>query len=348
MKRKKSLLFCIDTLNDGGAEKLLIDILKRIDPDIFDVDLFVLQRHGIYFDAIPDYVNWYTLENHKYNLIKDFDVEIAFLEGMATKYIAYRDTNAVKIAWVHVDLISMHWTMPYFKDREEEMSCYSKMDKIVFVSEQVKDQFNLLFPGITVAQQVIYNFVDKEKILALAKESVLKPGRLTLCSVGRLMPQKGYKRLLRVIKELVVDGYEFDYWIIGEGEERNELEYLIKDKYLLENVFLKGFQENPYSLIAAADIFVLGSHAEGFPLVLCEAICLGKPILATEVSGVSELLNDGEYGLVVQHDTLSIYKGLCKLIEDSSLRYELQRKIQKRSNIFNVDNTMMQIYELLK
>lgn len=81
MKNKKKLLFCIDTLGGGGAEKLLIDILKRLSPKQYTIALFIIHKTGIYFDVIPSHVNWFTSESLTLYNDKVYDTEIAFLEG---------------------------------------------------------------------------------------------------------------------------------------------------------------------------------------------------------------------------------------------------------------------------
>lgn len=343
---KRSILFCIESLTGGGAEKVLIEILKNIDHQRYSIDLLVLYGYGVYFESIPEYVNWYTLKNAGNNLQKSFDIEVAFLEGDATRYIADRKSEAKKIAWVHIDLLTMHWTKKSFKSHEHEESCYSQMDKIIFVSDQVKSQFNLLFPNLKTEQQVIYNLIDRDNIILQANSDYVKKRKLTLCSIGRLVPQKGYIRLIPILDELKKKGIDFDFWIIGEGHQKQELEKLIEEHSLADTVFLMGFKKNPYPYLKAVDIFVLASFAEGFSLALCEAICLGKPVLVTQVSGADEILDNGKSGLIAQQDTLSIYKGLKKLIMEKGYREELGNTASIRSELFNVGKIMSEIHNL--
>jgi len=91
--KKRSLLFCIETLMGGGAEKLLIDILKRIDYESFDVDLCVLYSKGVYFDNIPDSVKCFIYEESNAFPAKNYDIEIAFLEGTTTRKIALHENR---------------------------------------------------------------------------------------------------------------------------------------------------------------------------------------------------------------------------------------------------------------
>jgi glycosyltransferase involved in cell wall biosynthesis len=346
---KKSVLFCIDTLNGGGAEKVLLKILEDMNPDQFSIDLLVIHNYGVYFDSIPSFVNYYTLKEAGAYLSKNFDIEIAFQEGFSTKYIAGRKTNAKKIAWVHCDLLNMHWTTSFYKNDEEEEKCYAQMNQIVFVSDQSHQNFKQLFPNLQCSQQVIHNPIDRESIVVASKAMQVAKNKLTLCSLGRIVECKGYFRLIPILSQLIKEGFDFEYWILGEGNQRQKLEGLIK-QYELENVvILKGFHENPYPYLRIADVFVLASFTESYSLSLCEALCLGKPILATQVSGVDEILDKEVCGWVVSQDEESIYEGLKRLIEDKRLRESLENKALIRSKVlFDYRKTMEQVYDLFK
>ena len=124
-KNRKRLLFCIDTLGGGGAERLLIDILKRLDYRLFDVTLYVLlSNRGVYFADVPEQVNLYTpfFVDPKHFSIdnQQYDVEIAFLEGYAVKYVASRRSRAVKIGWVHTNLFRRNWPRQIYDSLQEE------------------------------------------------------------------------------------------------------------------------------------------------------------------------------------------------------------------------------------
>ncbi|GHU63140.1 hypothetical protein FACS1894160_3210 [Bacteroidia bacterium] len=348
-KAKTSILFCIETLNDGGAEKALINILENMDPDQYTIDLLVIHRTGVYFDRIPSYVNWFTLQEAGDNLSKSFDIEVACLEGFTTKIIAYRKSNAYKIAWIQVDLQAMHWSLSAYSNEKEEELCYSKMNQIVFVSGQVQSTFNQMFPNLKVPQQVIYNPINREAILAASEAIAVSKNKFTMCSIGRLVEIKGYIRFIAVLNDLVLDGFDFEFWILGEGNQRQEIENLIK-LYSLENVvYLKGFHKNPYPYLKAADMYVAPSYAEGFSLALSEAVCLGKPILATQVAGASEILNNGECGLIVEQDPQAIYTGLKRMMRDEELRKSLSNKaLVHAEKLFNIRKVMEKIGYLFK
>ena len=350
--KKQSVLFCIFSLTGGGAEKLLIDILQRIDNSCFDVDLCVLtRRNGVYFNAVPDYVKCFIYEDINSFSSKNYDVEIAFLEGPPTRLVALHHSSAIKIAWVHTDMYINRWTKSYYQDVFEETLCYNMMDEIIFVSHTAMQQFDRLFPEVTTKKHVIYNLFDKKSVILKSKANIphINHEKLTLCSIGRLVPVKGYIRLIPILKKLHDDGLDFQFWIIGDGFQRNEIQNLINESNLEKVVHLQGFQKNPYPWLKKSDIFVSVSYAEGLPLVIGEALCLGKPVLATRVSGSIEILGHGKYGMLVDSNDNSIYNGLKKMMSDKSLRttYAKQAKIGSKTEIFNIQKNMTKIYKLL-
>lgn len=344
---KIRILFCIDTLGGGGAEKLLIDILKRFDYEKYAVDLLVLFEEGIYFADIPEEVSWFFPGSGKVKK-RFYDIEIAFLEGVAVKYIAERDSAAVKIAWVHIDLYNFHWTKSFYKSDEHEYEVYQKMNKIIFVTENIKRQFERLFGGIHAELLVIHNFIDQSDLLKKSEGYKVSKRKFTLCSIGRLTPMKGYLSLIRTVHRLVDDGLDFDLWIVGEGEQRMVLEDLIQERSLSNIVFLQGFHKNPIPFLKEADVFVSSSSVEGFSLVIGEALCLGKPVVATKNAGSEEVLDGGKYGMLIEQGDDFLYKALKNVIQSESLRFDLRSKAFERSGWFDVSKAMDKIYNVFQ
>ncbi|MET7030259.1 glycosyltransferase [Sediminicola luteus] len=136
--------------------------------------------------------------------------------------------------------------------------------------------------------KTIYNPIDKQKIDEIpALNNFFDPNYFNLISVGRLEIVKNHKMLLEVVQ----DFKNVRLYILGQGPLEEELISIISEKGLQDNVFLLGFDNNPYKYLKKADLFMFGSNHEGFPNVLLEAICCGLPILSTNCkSGPSEML----------------------------------------------------------
>lgn len=345
---KKKILICMQHLGKGGAEKLLTDILNLFDYKKYHIDLLLLQTVGHYTKFVPEEVCCFSLAESELYLLSSYDVEIGFLEGICTKYIAKRQSAAYKIAWVHIDLKKYHWTKNYF-EKGEELKCYEKMDKIVFVSNDAKQQFNKIFEIPLGKQDVIYNLINKNEIDRKKNEFIVdKKNNIILSTVGRFDPPKGYERLIPILSKLInEDNLSFEFWFIGEGQQMEKLIALTHEYNIVDSVHFWGFCENPYPYMDASDIFVSSSIVEGFSLVVAEALCLGKPIVSTKTAGPTELLDSGKYGLLVDNSAIGIYEGLKTMIIDKNLRMMFKARALERALIFDATKTMNTIYEIL-
>lgn len=363
---------------NGGAEKVLIDILKNFDYSKYDVTLLLETEDGPYMDDIPQHVKLITF--HKKNLWIErlyryfsmfgckrlayfflcklpliwylkgmrFDTIISFMEGMSVKMHSYIFDKAVKnISWVHIDLKKKHWSLDFFKNCKEESWCYQKMDNIVFVSQDAKNRFRELFDIDEDKLKVVYNLIDCDEIVRLSKCKPVEKKKFTICMVGRLNKQKRYDRALEVASKLKNNGYDLEFWVLGDGELKTELKNEIFKLGLQDNFLLLGFVKQPYSYINQADILFLCSESEGFSLVVCEALCLGKPVVSTCTSGPTELISKSRGGIIVNEDIDSIYNGLKQMIDNKSFREECSINAVAFSKTFNVQETMQRIYDLI-
>lgn len=373
----KRILFVIDNLTGGGAEKVLYDILRNIDLSKYKIELFLLENKGIYKEKVQKLgINIDYLFKERKDLFsnilyrkfksmiirilryfycrypflirklknKNYDVEIAFLEGYSTVLIANRKNNSKKIAWVHIDL-EKHRIL----NKNIERISYQKVDKIICVSEDSKKSVLNLYPENKDKIRVVYNPIDKDNILEKSKEKIeIKKDKLNVITVGRLNYQKGYDILLQTHKKLIKEGLNYNLIILGEGPERKNLEKYIKDNNLEKNIQLLGFKENPYSYLKEADIFVSSSRYEGYPLVLCEAVCLGKPIIATNCTGPKEILENSRYGLMAEVENVDdLAEKMKKLILNEELRKKYSDLSKERAEIFDIKKTMQEIEDLL-
>lgn len=382
MTRKK-VLFLIESLSGGGAEKVLVTLLKHLDKSRFDVTLCCISNSGMFLNEIPGDVRYrfllparsglsawdsfwykirykliYSLLPHRwvYHLAipKGNEVEVAFTEGFATKLLASSpNVRAKKIAWVHIDLQQNPWTQArkIYRTIEEEKQCYAAYDSIVCVSESVAHAFKSVYaPASQVS--VLYNPVDPEEIRRRAKDSCdiawqLDDRVVRLVSVGRLVHQKGYDRLLRICGQLRREGYQFDLCILGEGNDRKELELLVEQECLRDNVRLPGFLANPYPLVASASLFVCPSRAEGFSTAVTESLILGVPVIATECAGMRELIGESGCGIIIDNHEKAFYLGLKSLLDNASELAEMREKAQMRGSLFSLQNEMMALEKIL-
>ena len=156
---------------------------------------------------------------------------------------------------------------------------------------------------------------------------------IILVAAGRLIWAKGYEDLISALKLVVEEDKRVYCLIAGEGELRQKLEMQIESVGLTKHIILLGHlpRLEVLSLMEAGDIFVMPSRSEGTPIALLEAAALRKPILATSVGGIPELLKDGEECLLVPTaDLLKLVTGIRKLIQDDGLAGRLAENAHRR------------------
>lgn len=363
----KKVLFFIDTLGYGGAEKVLVNLVNSLDKGKYDVTLMTIFDVGVnrqYLDKNVKYryvfkklfrgnvilFKCFSPEYLYRKMVGDkYDVVISYLEGNTTRILSgcpYEKTK--KIAWIHIEMDEKTRFYPY-RSKQECKKCYDKFDNIVGVSQTVVDSFeNQLGKYKNIS--VIYNAIDSEYVKKCADEPLTdikySDECVNLVSVGRLIEQKSYKRLLSVHKRLLADGIENSLYIIGEGEQRKTLERYIFENSLNETAHLIGFRDNPWKYVKNADLFVCSSWKEGFSTAVTESLIVGTPVVTTLCSGMEEMLGNSEYGLIVDNDEDALYEGVKRLIIDRELYEHYKKNANERGNEFGIEKSVKAV-ELL-
>lgn len=371
---KKNVLIVNNTLGEGGAEKVLVDVLNKFDYEKYNVKLLILDNKGVHFNKLNENVKlkyiypniqpksklgiklWncfkYRTMNHLYYFIYKLyagmnnDVEIAFLEGEPTRFISKSlNKKSKKIAWVHTDL-----EMCRPKEINElDQLVYSKFDDIICVSNSSKEVFDKLYSDLNKDAKVIYNIIDKNNINKLANESIkFKSNKPIIISVGRLTEMKRFDLIIKAHKEVINRGIDHELLILGVGPCKDSLVELAKNLNVSDSVKFLGYVQNPYPYIKYADIFISASDFEGFSLVIAESIVLCKAIISTNNGGGTELLENGKYGQIINKDDLnSLSDGIYNILNNKKLKEDLEKKSAERSKIFNSDLVMDSIYKII-
>lgn len=374
MKPSK-LLFLIESLSGGGAEKVLSVLLKHIDKTKFDITLCTIVDTGVYAEEVRKYVKYTSVLGNPqkknyigkifykifyllvYNVLpskliytlfipKGNNIEIAFIEGFCTKLLSHStNKKSKKIAWVHIDLQKYPWIENLYRNFEQEKKTYLKYDQIIGVSntvvDSVKKRYSLDNNIIT-----LYNPIENLDIIQKANISITLPPKkqsIRMVTLGRFVPQKAYDRLLRVIKRLYEDGYSIELWILGDGEQRPMLEEYIHTHSLNEIVTLWGFQKNPYPYLKHSDIFVCSSVSEGYSTAVTEALILELPVITTACSGMDELLLNGKCGLITDNTEEDLYLGIKKCLDHPDILSTYKTQIKQRNKEFELSNRISQI-----
>jgi len=175
---------------------------------------------------------------------------------------------------------------------------------------------------------------------------LLQDDRASFSAFGSLIPVKGFDRLIRAAALVRDKGYDFSLHIAGSGPEEANLRRLIDELKLGEVVTLHGFLSNPYPLMKQSDVFVMSSHSEALPTVLCEAMILGVPSLVTNCSGCRGLVNSGEFGLMAEQSSRSLAEKMTEYLEKPELAEHYREKSLERSKLFDDEKVLSKYYEI--
>lgn len=364
------VLFLINSLGGGGAERVLVNLVNNMNKKRFSVTVQTVFTAGVNKEFLSSEVE---LIEGKIPLFKgisrifkilpedvmlkmcriknDYDVVIAYMHGLPTK-ILWKYQAAPKLAWLHCDM--EHSSLPKYFKTGQIIDCFNTYEKIVGVSQSVCDSFAKIY-GLDQKLKVVYNTNDTKKIRELSQEDIMSYQEwqqfsgIRLISIGRLHEQKGYDRLVNICKKLKEDNYAYKLLILGTGAERENLEQRIRKYGLTEQIILGGYIKNPFPFIKTADLFVCSSRYEGLSTVMSETIILSTPIITTDVSGAREVLgNKNEYGVVVDNNEEALYFGMKQLLNNSNKLSYYRKKASERAVFFETERTVNAVEELIE
>jgi GalNAc-alpha-(1->4)-GalNAc-alpha-(1->3)-diNAcBac-PP-undecaprenol alpha-1,4-N-acetyl-D-galactosaminyltransferase len=164
----------------------------------------------------------------------------------------------------------------------------------------------------------------------------------SLIAIGRLHPQKGFDLLLKAFHKIHAKYPDWQLTILGEGAMRAELEQLRSQLKLVDRVHLPGLVSNVPTYLDRADLFVMPSRFEGFPMALCEAMAYGLPVLAADcLSGPRDIIEDGVNGVLIKTEDIdALAAGLDQLMSDPAKRQQLAKNAPSILDRFGVERVM--------
>jgi len=313
----KKIIFIVSTLNTGGAQKILSNLLVNL-PDEYQADIVLNDTEDIVYPYKGNLISLgFQQQNNKLSLLYQFKVfikriivlkkmkktgryiaAVSFLDSANIANIMSGRKKCRTILSVHNNLTQSASLRIYkYVVNPLVRMLYGHADKMIAVSKGIAYDliYNLKVSGKNIV--TIHNGHDIEQIRKLAKDVV--PVELEHCftgdpviaTMGRMDYQKGQWHLVRALVKVKEKIPRIRMLLLGEGELHLYLQQLIHECGLDENVTLCGFQKNPFSVLGRCTIFVLPSMFEGFPNALIEALSCGLPCIATDFrSGAREIL----------------------------------------------------------
>lgn len=365
-RRKIKIAFIVVRLGGGGAERLVLNLLKGLDRDAYHPLLVTLTSPGDYIDFLPDDIpathltskrmltSFVPLARH----LAETQPEIIFSPGRGTSMVAVlasklsgaspkiilREANLVskerilKVGFLELRYTFLRWL-------------YLQADHVVALTDVVKEELHTYLHLGPQTVSRIYNPIDLNTIRDQASTPpdhpwFSEPGMAVVVAAGRLVPQKGFLDLIQSIS-LLQCKKDVRLLILGRGEALEALRKSAVESGLEDKIAFLGFRKNPYSYMAHGDVFVLSSLWEGVGNVVLEAMAAGTPVVATRCGGPEEIVLDGENGLLVPPgDPYALAEAIDKILESDYLSEKLTRNAANQIEKFK-STTKVKEYQVV-
>lgn len=362
----------------GGVERALIGMLGAMNSHD-EVDLYVERLGGELFEELPDRIKIIEIPRKSSDMsiksllekvgglkprlelhfckeyIKQCELSAKSFPVIKKKYdmaIAYHAPNTIpvfyvinnlqarkRVLWLHGDVETNHMTGELAK------RYYRKYDKFFAVSKQAKEIFIMHFPELSHRCEVFYNIIDADYLKRQAEKAPTYTDDfkgIRILTIGRLDYQKGIDLAVEVCKKLLDNGISVRWYVCGEGSERKRIEAMISKYNIQENFLLLGNQKNPYGYLKDCDIYVQTSRFEGYCTATNEAKIFGKPVVTTDVCGMTEQFVSEKTGIICDNDIESLFENIKRLVKNPKLRFRLSQNIKR----VDLNNDIQRLYQI--
>ncbi len=360
------ILFLINSLGGGGAERVLVNLVNRMDKSKFEITVRTLVDSGVNRQTLSPDVHYEKIFSRGFRGLNfldripgiyrfvahgDYDIIVVYLHGVLTRIVSKASRQQKTIAYLHANMENSPFMQQIIKAGTTDR-VFAGYNRIVAVSKNVADSF-VKMTGSTEKVCVKYNTFDVEGIREAAKDAIELPSRnqneIRLCSIGKIEDVKGFLRMIPVLSKLRDQKIGFHWIIVGDGNQRKKLEQEIAANHLDDRITLAGYQENPYKFLSKSDLLVCSSFSEGFSSVVAESLILGVPVITTDCNGMREMLGDhNEYGIIVENSGTGLYNGLYKLLTSVDMIKMYRERAKQRGTVFMPESTVKSVEKMLE
>ena len=342
-----SILFVIDGLEFGGGERGFLQLIRGLTCERYNIHV-ATSPEGVFFkvligmgiDVIPlnlkkrvsakniKRLSRITRER-KINIIHSQGARADFYARIAARMLKSkpRVVSTIQMPVEGFDVGPLRKNVYRFFDRFSERY----VDRFVAVSEVLRktliDQHKIpegkvvkIYNGIEIEEYRPNGKEVRSQKSEVRREFGLAKNVSVIGAIGRMVWQKGFKYLIQAIPDIVRDVPDAKFLFVGDGPLRERLEALSKELRVRDNLIFTGFRSDIKEILSAIDIIVTPSLLEGFPMITLEAMAMAKPIIATNIDGITEQITNGVNGILVPpKDPSALAKGIIKVLNDKEL-----------------------------
>lgn len=371
-KAKKKVLFVIESLGCGGAEKSLVSLISLLNRQKYGLFIWMIHPEGAFLSLLPHDI--VVVEQPKYNIFQSIlfrlsAVIYSFVRRLNNKLgkpkywgeTFYKCRGwAIKAPKGHWDVVfAYHQGLVTYIVADKFHDCkkvgwvnadifktgynihynsqfYRKYDCICPVSDILHGLMDERMPEFSEKYLTVWDIINPFMTRELSKQPVpnlrTDTEEFVIVTTGRLHVLKGYDLAVEAALFLKKHGLRFKWYFIGEGSERKNIEEMISSNELQNIVLLLGMQTNPYPYMAQADVYVQTSRHEGFGMTVAEAKILGLPIVSTNFEVIHDQIEHGKNGLIAEMDGEKIGEQILRLVYDDELRERIRNAVLMEEN----------------
>ena len=357
------VLHVITSLQTGGAEKLMVDMLPRFRDNGLEVELCLfngtntpfyvqLKKSGI---KIHDFGNGSVYNPFHVirlvNLIRKGHYDIVHTHNTAPQLFAAMASVLCSVELCTTEHNTSNRRRRWWWYAPIDSLMYGRYRHIICVSKRTKKNLEESVKGILGKTSVIFNGVDLSKFENVKEYIDMKPlgdENISIIQVAGFRYQKDQDTVIRSIKYLPKN---YDLYLVGDGERKEELRNLVAELKLQQRVHFLGIRMDVPILLQKSDIVVMSSHWEGLSLAVVEGMAACKPIVASDVEGIREVVKGA--GILFEHaDEKDLAEKIKSLIDNPLYYSEIAEKCRRRAKEYDVSKTVsgyIRIYkDLLK
>lgn len=377
-KNKIKILFRLRSLEMGGVPRVVLDLLRNLPKDKFDLTLMLNLYQGELVSEIPKDIKLIVVEKGREQMSsnpliqkiqlglrrlkleiydrfpsllytlkvkEEYDIEVS--PGYAEFEMVLNSPNkkSKKVGWFHTDV-------SYDKDQNRVMKrieLMKRFDWMIFGAQQtrqvIEDLYSVSYPNSSVIYNVIKLSEAREKANAFPVKYDTHP---VFSSMGRLHSRKGYHTLAKVHRRLLDEGLMHSIAVIGGGNEMQNLQNQCKELGIEKSFLLLDSQKNPWPYIKASDYFVMPSQSESYPLTIGEVMGLHKPIISTNVGGIPEMIEDGIDGILVNYNEDEIFDAMKRFLTEPELVEKIKQGSENADDKFDNQKIYQQVTEVFE